>query len=74
MDQRIAVDDPVAVHITISDDLVTLLGVESQGERMATALVAGTALAYNRTLVRRNINDFKTIEELSVFNPFETTT
>ncbi len=41
---------------------------------MATALVAGTALAYNRTLVRRNINDFKTIEELSVFNPFETTT
>jgi predicted nucleic acid-binding protein len=41
---------------------------------LGDALVAGTALAYNRTLVTRNINDFKTIEELSVFNPFETTT
>jgi predicted nucleic acid-binding protein len=41
---------------------------------LGDALVAGTALAYNRTLVTRNINDFKAIEELSVFNPFETTT
>lgn len=74
VDQRIAVDHPVAVHITILEDLVAPVGVESQGERMATALVAGTALAHNHTLVRRNINDFKAIEELSVFNPFETTT
>jgi len=41
---------------------------------LGDALVAGTALAFNRTLVTRNINDFKWIEELSVFNPFETDT
>ncbi len=38
VDQRIAVDRPVAVHITILEDLVAPVGVESQGERMATAL------------------------------------
>ncbi|MFH0960220.1 MAG: type II toxin-antitoxin system VapC family toxin [Pseudomonadota bacterium] len=39
---------------------------------LGDALVAGTALAFNRTLVTRNIDDFKGIKKLSVLNPFET--
>ena len=41
---------------------------------LGDALVAGTALSCNRILVTRNIDDFKGIGELSVFNPFETDT
>ena len=45
-----------------------------QNRRMTLgdALVAGTALVYNRTLVTRNINDFIGIDQLSVLNPFDT--
>ena len=38
VDHHIAVDHPVAVHITILDDPVVTTGVESQGKLMATAL------------------------------------
>jgi toxin FitB len=38
---------------------------------LGDALVAGTALAFNLTLVTRNIDDFKGIKKLSLLNPFE---
>jgi hypothetical protein len=38
---------------------------------LGDALVAGTALAYNLTLVTRNAKDFNWITGLSVLNPFE---
>lgn len=39
---------------------------------LGDALIAGTAMANDLTLVTRNTDDFKGIEELSVVNPFET--
>ena len=38
---------------------------------LGDALVAGTALAHNLTLVTRNAKDFDWISGLSVLNPFE---
>ncbi len=38
---------------------------------LADALVAGTALAHNLTLVTRNTKDFDWISGLSLLNPFE---
>ena len=38
---------------------------------LGDALVAGTALVHNRTLVTRNAKDFEWIAGLSVLNPFE---
>jgi len=37
---------------------------------LGDALVAGTALAHNRTLVTRNTQDFNWIAGLSVLDPF----
>ena len=39
---------------------------------LGDALVAGTALAYGRTLVTRNVDDFKWIAGLSLLDPFTT--
>lgn len=39
---------------------------------LGDALVAGTALVFNKTLVTRNVNDFMGIDQLSVLNPFDT--
>ncbi|MBN2392452.1 MAG: type II toxin-antitoxin system VapC family toxin [Anaerolineae bacterium] len=39
---------------------------------LGDALIAGTALVYNLTLVTRNVADFTWIAGLTVFNPFET--
>ena len=38
---------------------------------LGDALIAGTALTHNLTLVTRNEKDFRWIPELSVLNPFE---
>ena len=38
---------------------------------LGDALVAGTALTHNLTLVTRNAKDFNWISDLSVLNPFE---
>jgi predicted nucleic acid-binding protein len=38
---------------------------------LGDALIAGTALAHNLTLVTRNTEDFAWIAGLKVFNPFE---
>ncbi|WP_377473241.1 MAG: type II toxin-antitoxin system VapC family toxin [Microcoleus anatoxicus] len=36
------------------------------------AMIAATALVYGKTLVTRNIGDFRWIAELTLINPFET--
>lgn len=36
---------------------------------LGDALVAGTALAYELTLITRNVDDFSRIEGLSILNP-----
>jgi toxin FitB len=38
---------------------------------LGDAIIAATALVYDRTLVTRNIEDFQWITELSILNPFE---
>nr|WP_211173490.1 type II toxin-antitoxin system VapC family toxin [Brasilonema bromeliae] len=38
---------------------------------LGDAMIAGTALAHNRTLVTRNITDFIWIAELRLLNPFD---
>ena len=38
---------------------------------LGDAIIAATALVYDRTLVTRNIGDFLWIAELTVINPFE---
>jgi predicted nucleic acid-binding protein len=38
---------------------------------LGDAIIAATALVYDRTLVTRNIGDFLGIAELTLINPFE---
>jgi predicted nucleic acid-binding protein len=39
--------------------------------KLPDAIIAATALAYNLTLITRNIADFKNIENLNLLNPYE---
>lgn len=38
---------------------------------LGDAIIAGTALVYNLTLVTRNVDDFRWITDLSLLNPLE---
>ncbi len=38
---------------------------------LGDAIIAGTALVYDLTIVTRNIDDFRWITELKLLNPFE---
>jgi toxin FitB len=38
---------------------------------LGDAIIAGTALVYELTLVTRNIDDFRWIAELNLLNPFD---
>ncbi len=39
--------------------------------KLPDAVIAATALVHNLTLVTRNVKDFKRIEGLRIYNPFE---
>jgi len=39
--------------------------------KLADAVIAATALVNNFRLVTRNVDDYKAVKELGVFNPFE---
>ena len=39
---------------------------------LGDAIIAGTALVYDLTVVTRNIDDFRWINQLNVLNPFDT--
>jgi predicted nucleic acid-binding protein len=38
---------------------------------LGDAIIAGTALVHQRTLVTRNIQDFRWISDLELLNPFD---
>ena len=38
---------------------------------LGDAIIAGTALVYDLTVVTRNIDDFRWIDQLKVLNPFD---
>jgi predicted nucleic acid-binding protein len=58
--------------LAISDDVLVQAVKLRQPRKMTLgdALVAGTALVYELTLVTRNIKDFDWIDRLSLLNPF----
>lgn len=39
--------------------------------RLADAIIAATALCYDLVLITRNTDDFKSIADLKIFNPFQ---
>ena len=39
--------------------------------KLADAVIAATALVNNFKLVTRNVDDYKAVKELELFNPFE---
>ena len=38
---------------------------------LGDAIIAATAIVYNKILVTRNVSDFKSIDKLVVYNPWE---
>lgn len=54
---------------TVLDRAVTLRQIRRMS--LGDAIIAATALVYDRILVTRNIEDFQWITELSILNPFE---
>ncbi len=58
--------------LTISDDVLAQAVKLRQLRKMTLgdALIAGTALAHNLTLVTRNIKDFDWIDGLTLLDPF----
>jgi hypothetical protein len=43
----------------------------SRSIRLADAIIAATALCYDLVLITRNTDDFKSITDLEIFNPFQ---
>jgi len=63
----------VAEVLPISQAVLIRAVALRQQRRMTLgdAIIAGTALVYNLTLVTRNVDDFRWITDLSLLNPFE---
>jgi predicted nucleic acid-binding protein len=38
---------------------------------LGDAIIAATAIVHNRILVTRNVSDFKSVDNLVIFNPWE---
>lgn len=59
--------------LPISQDVLTQAVVLRQQRRMTLgdAIIAGTALVHELTLVTRNTGDFRWIAELNLLNPFD---
>lgn len=53
----------------IADFAITLR--QNSSIRLPDAVIAATALYLKATLVTRNVKDFRGIEGLSLYNPFE---
>jgi len=62
----------VASILAISDDVLTQAVKLRQSRKMTLgdALIAGTALAHDLTLVTRNIKDFDWVDGSPLLNPF----
>lgn len=74
-EQRQYFDDffQAAQVLPISRDVLAQAAVLRQQRRMTLgdAIIAGTALVYDLTLVTRNVNDFRWITGLNLLNPLE---
>lgn len=44
---------------------------QRQKMSLGDSIIAGTALVYGRTLVTRNVEDFRWIEQLTLLTPFD---
>lgn len=56
------------------DEIITNKTIQLKREhniKLPDAVIAATALEYGYILVTRNENDFKTMTEMSIYNPFE---
>lgn len=64
----------VAQVLPISQAVLNQAVALRQQRRMTLgdAIIAGTALMYESTLITRNTNDFRWIAELELLNPFDT--
>lgn len=64
----------VAQVLPISQAVLNQAVALRQQRRMTLgdAIIAGTALMYESTLITRNMNDFRWIAELELLNPFDT--
>lgn len=64
----------VAQVLPISQDVLNQAVILRQQKRMTLgdAIIAGTALVYELTLITRNTDDFRWISQLELLNPFET--
>lgn len=73
--------DLVVLHTFINDSLVfelekdiklkTIELRKSSKIKLPDAIIAATALNYDLTLLTRNVNDFKSIDGLSLINPHD---
>ena len=63
-----------SVTLKISEAVVQYCVIIRKGKKVKTpdAIIAATALAHNYTLITRNVKDFKRIDKLKLFNPYET--
>lgn len=59
--------------LPIDDDLaeLTIAIKRDNNIKLADALIAATALSNGLTLVTRNADDFSTLAELKIYNPFD---
>lgn len=69
MEQFIQLANVIEVNKAIIDATITLR--KSRRIKLPDAIVAATCLTYNRTLVTRNIDDFRNINGLVVINPWD---
>jgi len=60
--------------LPISQDVLNQAVILRQQRRMSLgdAIIGGTALIYELTLITRNTDDFRWITQLELLNPFET--
>lgn len=64
-----SVVEVLPISNTVLDRSVTLRQMRRM--TLGAAIIAATALVYGKTLVTRNIEDFRWIVEISLINPFE---
>jgi predicted nucleic acid-binding protein len=62
-----------AVILPVNQPVVeaTVLVRQQKKIKLGDAIIAATALVHNMILVTRNVSDFKSIDKLSVLNPWE---
>jgi predicted nucleic acid-binding protein len=62
-----------AIIFPINNSVVerTILVRQQKKTGLGDAIIAATALVHDRTLVTRNVSDFKSIENLIIINPWE---